>query len=131
MTQIKELAQLLKKDSVRREDYAEIYLCGPDDIEPVEYLTYDEKLVVFDNGYHISDINQSHATIFFKTKEEVLCFFEGYCAGGGFAFDDDNEVANSVGQLLYMSEQFKNAMEEKLSHLISNRKQDKNDLLKL
>jgi hypothetical protein len=72
----------------------------PDQWEDKPYAFCDEKVINYEDGfYHISDIDNIHQTLKFKTKEEVLNFFEGHSEGYQLYFENPEDTARALGKL--------------------------------
>jgi hypothetical protein len=77
----------------------------PDKDEKTDYVCCDQKIITFvDNKFNICDLYDSHPCVRFKTKEEVLSFYSGCIEGLHFYFDNDIEVAHSVGKIFSSSQ---------------------------
>ena len=58
------------------------------------------KIINYEDGYyHVSDLSNIHQTLRFKTKREVLEFFNGHSEGYQFYFDNPNDIAFAIGKL--------------------------------
>lgn len=72
----------------------------PDKWEDKEYVSCDDKVINYIDGYyHISDMSDIHQTLRFKTKKEVLQFFNGHSEGYQFYFENDDDAAFAIGKL--------------------------------
>ena len=122
MKELQELHDLLEKEyPFAKASGLGIY--EADEWEELAYLGCDEKVVNFVDGYyHVSDINNVHKTLQFKTKEEVLAFFNGHIEGYHFYFEDPIEAANAIGRLTTIldslkSKEFQDGFNKALSPL--------------
>lgn len=81
-------------------DAEDLSLNEPDKDEDVDYICCDQKIIHFTNGvYHITDLYDSHPSFEFKTKEEVLAFYEGFSEGYHLYFDTPEDAARAVGKM--------------------------------
>lgn len=97
---IKELEEVYEflKVNYRFGETAEI--SEPNEWEDKPYVACDDKIINYEDGYyHISDLSDIHKTLRFKTKQEVLAFYEGHSEGYQFYFDSPNDRAFAIGKL--------------------------------
>ena len=98
--QLQELYEFLKIEYTAIDD-EDLSIHEPDEDEEVDYICCDQKIIHFTNEvYHITDLYDSHPCFEFKTKEEVLAFYEGYTEGFHFYFDTPEDAARSVGKMV-------------------------------
>lgn len=78
----------------------------PDKWEKTEYICCDQKIIHFIDGhYNISCLYDAHPSLRFKTKEEVLSFYEGYNSARCANFlENDEMTAMSIGLLTSYTE---------------------------
>jgi len=77
----------------------------PNEDENTDYICCDQKIITYvDGSFNICDLYDSHPCLRFKTKEEVVAFYEGCIEGLHFYFDNDVEIAKAVGKI-FVSEQ--------------------------
>ncbi len=97
LKELEEIADYLKVH-YRYGDTTEI--SEPDKWEDKEYVSCDDKVINYiDDYYHISDMSDIHQTLRFKTKKEVLQFFNGHSEGYQFYFENDDDAAFAIGKL--------------------------------
>lgn len=72
----------------------------PNQWEDKPYVSCDDKVINYIDGYyHISDLSDIHKTLRFKTKEEVLQFYNGHSDGYQLFFDNPKNTAFAIGKL--------------------------------
>jgi len=97
---VKELEQVYEYLKIHYRFGEDTQISEPDQWEDKPYVACDDKVINFEDGYyHISDLSDIHKTLRFKTKEEVLKFYEGHCEGYQFYFDNDTNIAHAIGKL--------------------------------
>ena len=105
MTQLQDLYDYLQANYEPLTE-GDLSISGPNDDEPTDYICCDQKIVIFkNNGFQIADLYDSHPTLFFENKEQVLSFYEGWSRPTFYVdFIDENKSAESIGILIAMSE---------------------------
>jgi len=105
MTQLQDLYDYLKANYEPLTE-GDLSISGPDKDEPTDYICCDQKIITLtDSGFRIADLYDSHPTLIFETKEQVLSFYEGWARPTFYVdFIDENKSAESVGILTAMSE---------------------------
>ena len=105
MTQLQDLYDYLQANYEPLTE-GDLSISGPNDDEPTDYICCDQKIVIFkNNGFQIADLYDSHPTLFFETKEQVLSFYEGWSRPTFYVdFIDEKKSAESIGILIAMSE---------------------------
>jgi hypothetical protein len=97
---IKELEEVCEYLKVHYRYGDHTQLSEPDQWEDKPYVACDDKVINFVDGYyHISDMSDIHQTLRFKTKEEVLQFYNGHSEGYQFYFDEPKDIAFAIGKL--------------------------------
>lgn len=72
----------------------------PNKWEDKPYVACDDKIINYEDGfYHISDLSNIHKTLRFKTKEEVLEFYNGHSEGYQLYFNTPRDTAFAIGKL--------------------------------
>jgi len=96
--ELEELYEFLKVNYRYGNEMCEI--SEPNQWEDKPYVACDEKIFNYeDEYYHISDLSNIHQTLRFKTKTEVLEFFNGHSEGYQFYFKNPDDIAFSIGKL--------------------------------
>lgn len=97
---IKELEEIYEFLKIHYRYGEHVQISEPDQWEDKPYVACDDKVINFEDGYyHISDMSDIHKTVRFKTKEEVLQFYNGHAEGYQFYFDKPEDIAFAVGKL--------------------------------
>ena len=100
---IKELEQLYEYLKLNYNPLIDLSLREPDEDEDTDYICCDQKIITFVDGYYnICDLYDSHPCVRFKSKDEVIAFYNGQ-NDGLLHFDTDVDIAYSVGKLYYSS----------------------------
>ncbi len=98
LKQLEEIHEYLKTNYRFGDELCEI--SEPNEWEDKPYVACDEKIINYQDGfYHVSDLSNIHKTLRFKTKEEVLQFFDGHSEGYQFYFDNPQDAAFAIGKL--------------------------------
>lgn len=78
----------------------DLIISEPNRDEEVDYICCDQKIIHYKNEvFHITDLYDAHPCFEFKTKEEVLAFYEGYSEGYHLYFDTPEDAARAVGKM--------------------------------
>lgn len=77
----------------------------PDQWEETDYICCDQKIIIWLDGYYnVSDLYDSHPSLRFRTKEEIVSFYEGYNEGFVVNFTNKISSAKSIGRLTAFTE---------------------------
>jgi hypothetical protein len=98
--ELQELFDYLKDNYIPTDD--DLSISGPNEDEDTDYISCDQKIITFvDEYYNICDLYDSHPCVRFKTKDEVVAFYNG--CNHGFLYDLENDVEKAEGVGLVLS----------------------------
>jgi hypothetical protein len=101
--ELQDLYDYLKVNYTPTDD--DLSISGPNKDEDTDYISCDQKIITLVDGYYnICCLYDGHPCVRFKSKDEVIAFYNGYNEGYLYYSETDVDRAHSVGKVFSSAE---------------------------